>query len=179
MRWSKLKQLVEDRMADSLQHRVQVYSTWYRCLGHDRLGRVWITVDKREVASMSDLPYYIDYRDLAEQIRMTVGATDYRDPAQQRELSAASSKAETILHHQGRYSRPQAHAMLKMYMSQTIDDALHSDEMLIRALAMLDNRVGKRRLRTLQLADDEHPLVRQFYELRCEAEGITPHSAVA
>ncbi len=179
MRWSKLKQRVEDRIAPSLQRRVQVYSTWYRCLGHDRLGRVWITVDKREVANMSDWPYWIDYSDLVDEIRATISAPDHCDPAQLRELSAASGKAETILHRQGRYSRYQAQAMLKRYLSLTIDDALRSDEMLIRAFAMLDSRVGKRRLRTLHLGDDEHPLVRQFYALRCEAESIKPQTAVA
>jgi len=49
--------------------------------------------------------------------------------------------------------------------------------MLIRAFAMLDSRLGKRRLRTLRLANDEHPLVRQFYDLRCEAEGIKAQAA--
>lgn len=34
-----------------------------------------------------------------------------------------------------------------------------------RALAMLDERLGKRRLRAIDI-DAEHPLVRQFYELR-------------
>jgi hypothetical protein len=44
---------------------------------------------------------------------------------------------------------------------------------------MLDSRLGKRRLRTLQLSNDEHPLVRQFYELRYEAEDIMPRPEVA
>lgn len=53
MRWSKLNQLVEDRMADSLQRRVEVHNARYRH-AHDGEGRGWITVDKREVANMCE-----------------------------------------------------------------------------------------------------------------------------
>ncbi len=165
MRWSKLKQLVEDRMADSLQRRVEVHTTWYRCLGHDRLGRTWITVDKQEVASMSDLPYWTDYRILAEEIWAAKGMTSYRD------------EAKAILHARGSYSRHQSNNILERYLLMSIDDVLQSDDMLMRSLSMLDRRLGKRRLRTLQFADDEHPLVRQFYDLRCEAEGIKAQAA--
>lgn len=165
MQWSKLKQRIEERMADSLHGRVEVHSTWYRCLGHDRLGRTWITVDKQQVASMSDLPYYIDYRVLAEEIWVAKRLTDYRD------------EAKAVLHAQGNYSRHQSNNILERYLLMSVDDVLRSDDILIRSLSMLDRRVGKRRLRMLQLGDDEHPLVRQFYALRCKAEGITTPDA--
>ncbi|WP_337170189.1 hypothetical protein [Gemmatimonas aurantiaca] len=51
-------------------------------------------------------------------------------------------------------------------------DALASSSPLFRALAVLDARVGKRRLRQLAATPDEHPLVRRLRVLRCEAEGI-------
>ena len=69
------------------------------------------------------------------------------------------------------------HLLISLLLS--IDEALKSDNIFIRAFAMLDSRLGKRRLRTMHLSDDEHLLVRQFYDLRCEAEGITPRSEVA
>src|SRR4051794_27003772 len=49
MRWSKVKQLVEERFAPSLHGRVEVHSTRY----YSGQGRGWITIDKREVADMS------------------------------------------------------------------------------------------------------------------------------
>ena len=39
-----------------------------------------------------------------------------------------------------------------------------SKNVLIRALAMADERLGKRRLRALRLAPDAHPLVRRGFE---------------
>ncbi len=179
MRWSKLKQLVEDRMADSLQRRVEVHSTWYRRLGHDHLGRTWITIDKHEMANMCDLRYWNQYAPLMSEIRVANNATDYRDPAQWTQYYAAYDQAEALLHQQGVYDRGDCNRLLASYLHLSVDDALRSDEVLIRALAMLDSRLGKRRLRTLHLADDEHPLVRQFYDLRCEAEGIGTQSISA
>jgi len=60
-------------------------------------------------------------------------------------------------------------------LSLSVNEMLRSEKVVIRALAMLDSRLGKRRLRTLQLGD-KHPLVRQFYDLRCEAESIKAHA---
>src|SRR3954452_22862390 len=69
MRWSKVKQLVEERLAPSLQGRVEVHSTWYRHSGHEQVGRAWITVHKREVANVCDSVYWNHAVPLVRQIR--------------------------------------------------------------------------------------------------------------
>ena len=112
MRWSKLKQLVEDRMAPSLQRRVEVHSTWYRRLGHDQLGRTWITIDKHEVANMCDLRYWNQYAPLMSEIRVASNATDYRDPDQRTQYYAAYDQAEVLLHQQGIYDRGDCNRLL-------------------------------------------------------------------
>jgi hypothetical protein len=53
-----------------------------------------------------------------------------------------------------------------------IEDALSSSSPLLRAMAMIDRRHGKRRLRSIRLASDEHPLVREPYAVRCLAEDV-------
>ena len=55
----------------------------------------------------------------------------------------------------------------------TVAKSLKSEDPITRALAMIDARVGKRRLRQLASRSDEHPLVRLFLGLRCEAEGVS------
>jgi hypothetical protein len=50
--------------------------------------------------------------------------------------------------------------------------------MPIRAFAMLDHRLGKRRLRTMDLSGEPH-LVRAMYPLRCEAEQVERSVAAA
>jgi hypothetical protein len=39
---------------------------------------------------------------------------------------------------------------------------------------MLDRRLGKRRLEKLELTNETHPLIVDFYKIRCSVEGITP-----
>ena len=163
MRWSKLKQLVEDRMADSLQRRVEVHNARYRH-AHDGEGRGWITVDKREVANMCEGRFWVHYKDYV------------RDEAH---YYAQHEEITAMLHELGILTRAEFDDALWQSLSLSIDDALRSGDVVIRAFAMLDSRLGKRRLRTMHLSDDAHPLMRQFYDLRCEAEGITPRSEVA
>ena len=62
-------------------------------------------------------------------------------------------------------------SQLEAYLSIAIDDALASPSPLLRALAVCDRRVGKRRLRSLDTTD-EHPLVRELFVARCACEGI-------
>lgn len=59
------------------------------------------------------------------------------------------------------------------FESQGIDKSLRSVSLLVRILAVLDRRCGKRRLRDmLNLADDESPVFLTFLHIRAEAEGI-------
>jgi len=95
MRWSKLKQLVEDRMADSLQRRVEVHSTRY----YSGEGRGWITVDKREVANFSTLGFSRQTYHLA----IDESGLSFWDLLDRNEYYSARHKAETTLRMQGMY----------------------------------------------------------------------------
>jgi len=44
MMWSKLKQLTEDKFADSVKNRVEIFSTRYN-KPNSSSGRGWITID--------------------------------------------------------------------------------------------------------------------------------------
>jgi hypothetical protein len=168
MRWSKLKQLVEQRFADSLNGRVEVHSTRY----YSGEGRGWITVDKHEVADFSTLGFFAQaYQRAKEQ-----AGTDFTDPdaEEQARYYKALREEQAALRNEGALRQADYHRLLWDSLALSIDDASGSEAVLIRALAMLDRRLGKRRLRAFRLRDNEHPLVRQFYLLRCESEGIKP-----
>ncbi len=70
---------------------------------------------------------------------------------------------------QSRYSPRWLEASLLDYRNLSIDEILRSDDSLIRALGMLDRRVGKRRLAKMDLSEAA-PLVKYLYLFRCEAE---------
>ena len=57
------------------------------------------------------------------------------------------------------------------YLSMSIDDILQSEEIIINALGLLDKRVGKRRLRNVDIKA-LHPIAQAFYWVRCESENI-------
>lgn len=73
---------------------------------------------------------------------------------------------------QGLFTQWYLNRALFVSLSLSIDEMLRSENGVIRALAMLDSRLGKRRLRSLVLSDGALPLERTLYALRCEAEGI-------
>ncbi len=64
------------------------------------------------------------------------------------------------------------------YLSLSMDDILKSENPLIRALGMVDRRLGRRRLKTMDVSQ-EHQLVQRLYRLRCDAEGVAPPAALS
>ncbi len=166
MQWSKLKSLVEDRIAASLRRRVSVHQARYRYT-REEVGRVWIAFDGRDVASFATgaaLPHV-----RAEAERLMDEREAWGSPA---EYGRATSEAVDSVRESGVYSDRDALEELEAYLSLPVEAALTSPSPLQRVLAVLDGRVGKRRLRTLRTAPDPHPLVRTALALRCEAEGI-------
>jgi len=166
MQWSKLKERIEERLAPSLGKRVEMRFTTYRIM-QDEYGRGWITVDKHEIVEMSDHKFlnqraYIERGNLSFDDWILAGQPAYAGP-----------RAGTVLHQQGVYGGWEYTTALRKSLSLSLEDMLGSDNGIIRALAILDRRLGKRRLREMAFTADEIPLVRTLYALRCEAEGVS------
>ena len=65
---------------------------------------------------------------------------------------------------------------LTIYLKTDIATARNSDNYLLRVFACMDRRVGKRML--VKIKDEVKKLpdwVKQFYQIRCEADGIVFH----
>ena len=166
MQWSKLKSLVEARIAGSLRRRVSLHQARYRYT-REEVGRVWISIDGRDAASFATGAALPAIR--AEAARLM---DEQADPGSPAAYGRATSDAVEAVRRAGVYSDQDALAELEAYLSLPIEAALASESPLQRALAVLDARVGKRRLRALAHAPDVHPLVRTALALRCEAEAI-------
>ena len=65
---------------------------------------------------------------------------------------------------------------LKEYLSIPFDDALQSKNMIIKGLAMIDRRLGIRRLANIELPLGEFDFIVTMYMIRCESEGIEPRN---
>jgi hypothetical protein len=131
-----------------------------------------VTVDSREVASFDTSTYIRRRAELGGDLFEIRRAETPDQPPDHAAYLETDDRAREILRRAGQYDDYEAIVDLEAYLSLPIDDALTSPSPLVRALAVIDRRVGKRRLRTLQVGPLEHALVRQLYLLRCEAEGI-------
>ena len=77
----------------------------------------------------------------------------------------------------GEKSRQDAYRSMFDYVhSLSHDEALKSDDVLVQALAVVDSRLGKRRLMSV---DDSnlHPLAKKLLSIRREAETAHPNAA--
>lgn len=77
-----------------------------------------------------------------------------------------------ILEDKGIFNVDQVYDTFTQYPQLSIDNALNSESVIIKAIALLDKRLGKRKLKNLKYSADVHPLILGFYKLRCEVEGI-------
>ncbi len=153
MQWSKIKQQVESRFAESLLGRVHFHNAGYRW-HHEADGRIWITFDGEEVVDFCAHKYWNAFQKLSGE-RFHSRESIYR-----------------LMEKRGIFGRAEARDGLEAYLSLSIDDALTSTSPLLRGLALLDRRFGKRRLRGLELPDDEVDLVHQLLAVRLQAEGL-------
>jgi hypothetical protein len=54
MQWSKLKQSIEGKFADSIKGQVELFSTTYRKPNSNN-GRGWITIGKNEIVNIATI----------------------------------------------------------------------------------------------------------------------------
>jgi hypothetical protein len=152
MRWSKLKHLTEQRFAPEARCRVGLWTTRYRyhfSTLHEE-GRSWITVDGVEVVNMT--------RHLVYAHGYTPGVPEH-------------DAARLPLGLFDTYDLPTAcEAMLTL----RIDEALASANPLLRSLALLDARCGRRRLATIDPAKEVTP-VPQLLAVRQDSSARLSH----
>jgi len=168
MRWSQLKTALSELCAPELRSRVALHQARYRYT-REEVGRVWVTIDGREVAYFDTMSYIRRRSELgAALLTPQSGGGETSSPNAHFE---ADEKARAALRASGQYDDYEALADLEAYLSMGVDAALRCPSPLVRALAVIDRRVGKRTLRKLAVGA-EHQLVPELYLLRSAAEGI-------
>lgn len=164
-RWSKLKSRVEAFFAPSVAGRVELRIAGYRW-DRDREGRGWITVDGVEVHNFCTFTQWResaalqpDLVELSALPQAGSGASDH-----------AGLPVGDLLESRGVLSQQQFTQALVSYCNLSLEQALESELFVHRALAVLDGRLGKRRLASLRLSSAEHPLVARLLAFRLSAE---------
>lgn len=185
MIWSKLKQNLECFLSPELVGRVEYRATGYR-YSPDKSGRCYITIDKKEVFNMSDITTMIKWyqteqeikndqdiqipitEDDIELVRKDTGGTV---PEERLAVIARNRKisdyAKELIAAQAVLSKSDFYSAANAFLSKSIDKSLESDDILLNIFALVDRRVGKKRI--LGLEDKiklKHPIVQYFYNLR-------------
>ena len=160
MRWSKLKQRIEEGFANSVRGRVEIWTTRYRH-AHDQEGEAWITIDGERLHSMGTMRFYNDEWE-------AIGRPDYS--AGERPLRAWG-EVEAELNAKGSMGLWSVNTALFNYLSLPIEEVLSSDVALVRGIGMLDRRLGKRRLIGIDTSNSPD-FVQELHRFRCEAERV-------
>ncbi|MEY9094280.1 hypothetical protein [Paenibacillus sp. RC84] len=185
MSWSKLKQNLESFLCPALDGRVEYRATGYRYLP-DKAGICYITVDKKNVLNMNDVTNLIRWYQTELEIK---NDPDIQIPISHEEMEAvrketkgmvpedrlkvmarsrkSSENAKELLSAQTSLSKSNFIVVATKFLSTSIEESLESHDILLNILALVDRRVGKKRILNMsEKMKVKHPIVQYFYELR-------------
>lgn len=164
--WGELNKRLSELLCDSLKGRITYFLTRYHKV-HNSYGRASIRLDGKELVSFSWFEHHLQEDDYGRAWRST-------DPeAEWKKLKAEWNESGTL----GDMDFLEA---VTVFLDQPIEASLQSNDYIVRVLAVLDRRTGKRTLRRLceEGAYGNLPQwIRQFYELRFTYEGIGDHQS--
>ena len=188
MSWSKLKQNLEGFLYPGLSGKVEYSATSYRYVP-DKAGQCYITVDKKNVLSMNDaanlIRWYQSEQDVKNDsnIQIPVRTEDIetvrkeiKGPVPEDRLiviaeSRIKSKlAKELMAAQSELSKSNFAVQATKYLSAPLEESLESRDILPNILALIDRRMGRKRIANLsEKMKLKHPIVQYFYELRLHA----------
>ena len=166
MRWSQLKLRVEANFAPRVRGRVELFQTRYRHAA-DSFGEAWMVVDGKRQYSWGDIDFI---RAEAAGYRAHYARTNSADVTREAVWDAGRQVLDD-LESRAIPMRWILEDLLVESLSLGIERMLTHRSPILRGLAVLDHRCGKRRLAKLD-GRSEHPFVRGMLELRRAAEGM-------
>jgi hypothetical protein len=161
MKWSKLKKEIELRLAEKLKGRLSFFTTTY---ANSSLGRSWITFDKIQVANFETMLSYTNFGAYCHPMT-------YRQYMCRHEGVKDNQRTPDLPMERGEFSQFDFLNACWDYLQLNIEEALESENPIIKSIAMVDRRLGKRRLQEINF-DDLHPLTKLFLSIRLQAENI-------
>ena len=156
--WSGLNKWLNECLCEELNGRITYFLTRYHKV-HDSYGRAAILLDGKELVCFSWIEQYRQ----EQQVAATHNEDRSKDWFELYEEMKPGWAENCTLCEWDFLS-----AVLE-FRNLSIQDALKSEDYIIKILAILDKRVGKRTMEKIKEAEEykKHPeWVRQFYELR-------------
>ena len=154
------KKLETVYLAERLRGRIQYFATTYRG-SHDREGRAAILLDGKEIISGG---YYKRWA-----VEHLFPKDEKYEERMRQEISFMDDTALKL----GVFDQRSFYCAFNEFDNQSIEDSLKSDNLIVKIFAVLDRRVGKRRLLAMQDEISKEPEMFQiFYSIRKKAETI-------
>ncbi|MBD5554883.1 MAG: hypothetical protein HDQ95_05920 [Roseburia sp.] len=160
-RWSAIRhKLEEDYLAEALRGHIQYFVTSYS-YSPDHEGRAAIRLDGKEILSGN---YWNQW----------YKAHLYpHDEKYEYRMKYEMPFMDDVAMDLGLFDQRCFYRAFEEFDNQSIEESLASENLLIKVLALLDRRIGKRRLVKMKSEMETEPVVIQmFYAIRMEAEGI-------
>ena len=157
--WSNLKKQMNDLLCDSLKDKISYFYTSYHEV-HNAYGRATINYEKKELVAFSWVEMYKQEQEVS-QLYSEGKKVSYGEMEMKKWMPECKLCDADFIN------------SLTIYLKTDIATALHSENYLLRVFAYMDRRVGKRTL--VKIKDEVEKLpdwVKQFYRIRCEADGI-------
>ena len=161
--WSGMrKKLEREYLAESLRGHIQYYATSYR-KSHDHEGRAAIRYDGKEIIKGC---YWNNW--------MKAGLFP-RDEKWERRMAVENAYMDDVALKLGVFDQRCFYRAFEEFEHQSIEESLVSNNLIIRIFAILDRRIGKRRLLLMQeTINDEPEIFQEFFAIRANAEGLMP-----
>lgn len=189
MVWNKLKQQLESFLSPSLKGKVAYLPSGYRYT-KEKQARSFIVVLGREVFKKTLETDGIHWyqaeqeiiRDAGVVISVTLDEVEAIKHGSKNNIpedrlivvakkQKATENAKKVFKAQTQLLKTDFEQAATVFLSTSIENSLASDEILLNVLAVLDRRVGKKRLYGMEaLMRMKHPLVQYFYDLRCHPD---------
>lgn len=159
--WSGIrKKLESEYLAKSLQGHIQYYATTYS-RSHDHEGRAAIRYDGKEIIKGC---YWYNW---------TKAGQFPKDEKYERRMREENAFIDDTALKLGVFDQRSFYAAFQEFDQQSIEKSLKSENLIVRIFAVLDRRVGKRRLLMMKDTIEQEPnTFKEFYAIRARAEGI-------
>ena len=159
--WSGIRKKLEtEYLAQSLRGHIQYYATSYR-QSHDQEGRAAIRYDGKEIIKGC---YWNNWMK---------AHLFPKDEKYERRMRVENAYMDDTALRLGVFDQRSFYRAFEEFDNQSIEKSLKSDDLIVRIMAVLDRRVGKRRLLLMkEKMENEPETFREFYAIRMKAEGL-------
>ena len=157
--WSGIRKKLEtEYLARSLRGHIQYYATSYR-QSPDQEGRAAIRYDGKEIIKGC---YWNNWMK---------AHLFPKDEKYERRMRVENAYMDDTALRLGVFGQRSFYRAFEKFDNQSIEKSLKSDDLIVRIMAVLDRRVGKRRLLLMkEKMENEPETFREFYAIRMKAE---------